>query len=74
MYKAHTEECNMVLEAVADYELGIWHAFFGMTESHNDINVVKCSLVLARLAGGHDLAINYEINAHTYNKMALSNR
>jgi hypothetical protein len=32
--------CNVVLEAVADYDLCIWHSFFGMAGSHNDINVL----------------------------------
>ena len=30
---------TVVLEAIADYDLWIWHAFFGIPGSCNDINV-----------------------------------
>lgn len=33
----------MVLEAIADGELWIWHMFFGMPVSLNDINVLDHS-------------------------------
>jgi hypothetical protein len=36
----HKGGCSVVLEAVADQDLWIWHAFFGMAGSHNDINVL----------------------------------
>ena len=56
----------MVLEAVADYELWIWHAFFRMAGSHNDINVLQRSPVFVKLVDGPP--INYEVNDHQYNK------
>jgi hypothetical protein len=40
MYKGHKGGYSVVLEAVADQDLWIWHAFFGMAGSHNDINVL----------------------------------
>jgi hypothetical protein len=42
--------------------------FFGMAGSHNDINVLRRSLVLSRLADGDAPVYNYEINGHPYNK------
>ena len=33
-------EPSLILEAVASYDLWIWHAFFGLPGSHNDINVL----------------------------------
>jgi hypothetical protein len=30
MYKGHKREYGVVLEAMADHDLWIWHAFFGM--------------------------------------------
>ncbi|XP_071677217.1 uncharacterized protein [Lolium perenne] len=57
IYKGHTGECSIILEAVADHELWIWHAFFGMVGTNNDINVLQRSPV-SRLAEGQAPAVN----------------
>jgi hypothetical protein len=49
MNKGHKGGCSVILEAVADQDLWIWHAFFGMAGSHNDINVLQCLNVFSRL-------------------------
>jgi hypothetical protein len=67
-YSGHAEGCTVILEAVASQDLWIWHSFFGMAGSHNDINVLQRSLVFARLAEGDALVFNYETNGHPYNK------
>jgi hypothetical protein len=58
----------VILEAMADRDLSIWHVFFGMVETHNDINVLQRSSVFARLAEEQALAVNFEINSNSYNK------
>ncbi|XP_071685171.1 uncharacterized protein [Lolium perenne] len=68
MYKGHTAEFSVILEAVADHELWIWHAFFGMAGRSNDINVLQRSPVFARLAKVQASAVNFEINDHAYDK------
>jgi hypothetical protein len=68
MYKGHKGGCNVVLEAVADKDLLIWHAFFGMAGSHNNINVLQCSNVFSRLVEGLAPPVNFVINGHKYNK------
>ena len=40
MYQGHTKEATIILEVVASHDLWIWHAFFGMRGSDNDINVL----------------------------------
>lgn len=43
---------TITLEAIADDSLWIWHAFFGMPGSCNDINVLDCSPLLSNIANG----------------------
>jgi hypothetical protein len=57
-----------LLEAVLDKDLWIWHAFFGKTGSHNDINILHRSFLFARLAEGQDPEEHYTINGNKYTK------
>ena len=66
MYKGAKGHCSVVLEAVATEDLWIWHAFFGMPGTHNNINVLQCSNL--RLVEGHASPVNCEVNGHQYNK------
>ena len=34
---------SIILEAIADSNLHIWHVFFGLPGSNNDVNVLDCS-------------------------------
>jgi hypothetical protein len=67
-YKGHVGACTVVLEAVASQDLWIWHSFFGMAGSHNDINVLQRSPVFNRLSNGMAPQVTYEINGHEYDK------
>lgn len=66
MYRGHKKEPTIILEAVASKDLWIWHAFFGMPGSHNDINVLHRSPIFARLAEGQGPQVNYSINGNDY--------
>ena len=52
---------TIILEAVASHDLWIWHAFFGMPGSHNDINVLHRSPLFDNLAEGIAPEVNYTI-------------
>ncbi|XP_018810345.2 uncharacterized protein LOC108983230 [Juglans regia] len=66
MYSGHIREPTIILEAVASYDLWIWHAFFGMSGSHNDINVLERSFIFTELAQGRAPSVNYTINGNDY--------
>ncbi|XP_030944966.1 uncharacterized protein LOC115969446 [Quercus lobata] len=65
-YTGHSREPTIILEAVASYDLWIWHAFFGLPGSHNDINVLDRSFIFTNLAQGRAPSVNYSINGHDY--------
>ncbi|XP_071683023.1 uncharacterized protein [Lolium perenne] len=67
-YSGHSEGCTVILEAVASHDTWIWHSFFGMAGSHNDINVLQRSPVFDRLAYGQSPDMDFEINGHHYTK------
>jgi Plant transposon protein len=52
-YTGKEAEPTIILEAIASYDLWIWHAFFGMPGSHNDINVLDHSDLFSDLENGH---------------------
>ncbi|XP_030922872.1 uncharacterized protein LOC115949720 [Quercus lobata] len=65
-YIGHTRDPTIILEIVASYDLWIWHAFFGLPGSHNDINVLERSSVFSELAEGCAPPVNYSINGNNY--------
>ena len=66
MYSGHVHEPTIILEAVASYDLWIWHAFFGLPGSHNDINVLERSSVFTLLSEGRAPLVNYSVNGNDY--------
>ncbi|XP_050255135.1 uncharacterized protein LOC126701031 [Quercus robur] len=65
-YCGHIREPTIILEVVASYDLWIWHAFFGLPRSNNDINVLERSHVFNELAEGRAPTIHYSIHGHDY--------
>lgn len=65
-HKGHYNKPTLILEAVASKDLWIWHAFFGMPGSHNDVNVLDHSPIFDGLIHDRVPIINYEVNGHQY--------
>jgi len=66
VYKGHKGNPTMILEAVALEDLRIWHAFFGLPGSHNDINVLHRSPVFDDLANGNAPEVEFTMNGNIY--------
>ena len=66
-YTGRSGSPTIILEAVADYDLWIWHAYFGMPGSNNDINVLDSSHLFSNLAKGIAPPANYVIQGKEYN-------
>ena len=67
-YCGKSRDATIVLEAVASEDLWIWHCFFGLPGTLNDINVLQRSHLLARLASGEAPACNFTVNGNSYNQ------
>ncbi|CAL5344958.1 unnamed protein product [Camellia sinensis] len=65
-YVGHQKKPTIILEAVASYDLWIWHAFFGMPGSHNDLNVLDRPPLFSDLAQGKAPSVHYTVNGHSY--------
>ncbi|KAH9780955.1 nuclease [Citrus sinensis] len=66
-YAGRSGTLTIILEAVADYNLWIWHAHFGLPNSNNDINVLEASHLFANLASGIAPPAHYVIKGNEYN-------
>ena len=65
-YTGHFRERTLILESVASYDSWICHAFFGLSGSHNDINILEHSSIFTKLAQWRAPPVNYSINSHDY--------
>ncbi|GKD08296.1 ALP1-like protein [Tanacetum coccineum] len=62
----HGSNAFIFLEAVASQDLWIWHAFFGVTGSNNDVNVLYQSPIFNDLKTGRAPEIPFVANDVTY--------
>jgi hypothetical protein len=58
---------TIILEAVATRDLRIWHAFFGVTGSNNDINVLNQSPLFLEQVRGEAPRVHFSVNGNEYN-------
>ena len=65
-HRGHHGKPTLILEAVASKDLWIWHAFFGMPGSHNDVNVLNHFPLFDALIHGRMPSVNYEVNGRQH--------
>nr|VDD57739.1 unnamed protein product [Brassica oleracea] len=65
-YTCGSGKPTIVLEAVASQDLWIWHAFFGLSGTLNDINVLDRSPVFDDILEGRAPKVKFKVNNHTY--------
>ncbi|XP_074271392.1 uncharacterized protein LOC141595329 [Silene latifolia] len=58
---------TIILEAVASYDLWIWHAYFGVAGSNNDINVLNHSPAFNQFLEGQNPDVQFSVNGTSYN-------
>uniref|UniRef100_A0A0D3C0K3 DDE Tnp4 domain-containing protein n=1 Tax=Brassica oleracea var. oleracea TaxID=109376 RepID=A0A0D3C0K3_BRAOL len=66
MYSRGTGKPSIVLEAVASYDLWIWHAFFGAPSTMNDLNILGRSPVFDDIINGIAPEVNFYVNGREY--------
>ena len=66
MYQGRYKKPTVVLEAVATQDLWIWHAFFGMPGSTNDINVLDRSSLFEDFVRGTSPRASFTVNNREY--------
>ncbi|KAI5021161.1 hypothetical protein ZWY2020_055006 [Hordeum vulgare] len=57
---------TMILEAVASQDLRIWHAFFGIAGSNNDLNVLNQSPLFFDAWKGEAPQVQFSVNGNEY--------
>nr|XP_051197130.1 uncharacterized protein LOC127310499 [Lolium perenne] len=65
-YCGKSKDATIVLEAVASQDLWIWHCFFGLPGTLNDINVLQRSPLFAKLANKEAPTCNYKVMNNEY--------
>ncbi|XP_024995885.1 uncharacterized protein LOC112529038 [Cynara cardunculus var. scolymus] len=61
-YAGRSGKPTIILEAVASFDLWIWHAFFGTPGSLNDINVLHRSPIFDDILAGRAPKVTYVVN------------
>ncbi|WVZ95325.1 hypothetical protein U9M48_041107 [Paspalum notatum var. saurae] len=59
-------KATVMLEAVATHDLWIWHAFFGVAGSNNDINVLNQSPLFTDVLQGRAPLVHFSVNERQY--------
>jgi hypothetical protein len=62
---------SIILEAIADGGLHIWHAFFGIPGANNDLNVLDRSPLVQNMLSGAGRNMHFVVNGCNYDMYYL---
>jgi hypothetical protein len=62
IYTRDIKHPTIILEVVASHDRWIWHAFFRVTDSNNDINVLNQSPLFIDVIRGRTPKISFTVN------------
>ncbi|XP_050378355.1 uncharacterized protein LOC126795587 [Argentina anserina] len=65
-FTCHKRKQTIILEAVASYDTWIWHAYFGLPDSLNDINVLGMSPLFDDVCRGESPRVKNHVAAREY--------
>ncbi|CAL8090114.1 unnamed protein product [Prunus armeniaca] len=65
-YGNRKEQKSIILEAVAGFDTWVWHGFFGVAGSQNDLNVLGQSSIFNDVLRSEGPNITYQINNTVY--------
>ena len=65
-YSGKEKEPTIILEAVASYDTWIWHAFFGLPGTLNDLNVLDRSPLFKNIQDGVAPSVKFKVNSNEY--------
>ena len=65
-YKGHCNDPTIILVAVTTKDFSIFHSFFGLSGSHNDLNVLSILPLFSRSTIVDAPACNYLVNGQNY--------
>jgi len=57
---------SIILEAIVNYMLWIWHACFGLPKNNNDLNILGRSLLIQDFLGVVGVNLNFEVNGNKH--------
>lgn len=68
-YSGKSKKPSLVLEAIAWYDLWVWHAYFGTPGSQNDLNILDASTVIRNMGYPSKQKFKYTLNGNSYKQL-----
>jgi hypothetical protein len=56
----------IILEAIIDQRLWIWHAYFGLPKNNNNLNVLDRSPLIHDFLGGASVNLSFKVNGNRH--------